>query len=92
MKKSEVCPCDSGNVGTSSDNLVTSFCRHCNEDLCDVCVGAHKRVKLTKNHDIFKVKQNNAMRVQNPLEESSFEPRPEFCMVETRLNLVYLIM
>lgn len=35
-------------------NLVTSRCRDCNEDLCDACVGAHQRVKLTRDHTIVR--------------------------------------
>ena len=35
-------------------HLVTSRCRNCEEDLCDSCVVAHQRVKLTKNHAILR--------------------------------------
>ena len=35
-------------------NPVTSRCRDCNEDLCDACVGAHQRVKITRDHSIVR--------------------------------------
>lgn len=37
--------CDEGSTATS-------LCRQCNEYLCDKCVGAHNRVRLTKEHTI----------------------------------------
>ena len=43
------CRCDDGK------NVVSSKCRECNEDLCDVCVVAHKRVTVTRGHQIVKV-------------------------------------
>lgn len=41
-------------ICTSCDdgNLVTCHCCNCNEDLCDNCVDAHQRVRLTKEHVI----------------------------------------
>jgi hypothetical protein len=73
VKKSEFCSCQSvnerassGNPVMPSGNPVTSFCRQCDEDLCEVCVGAHKRVTLTRNHDIFKVKlQVGSVKTEN---------------------------
>jgi len=38
----------------SDGNLVTSRCRDCSEDLCDNCVRAHQRVKLTREHTIVR--------------------------------------
>ena len=35
-------------------HLVTSRCRNCEEDLCDSCVVAHQRVKLTRDHTIVR--------------------------------------
>jgi len=35
-------------------HLVTSRCRECKEDLCDSCVVAHQRVKLTRDHTIVR--------------------------------------
>ena len=35
-------------------NPVTSRCRDCNEDLCEACVEAHQRVKVTREHSIVR--------------------------------------
>ena len=45
-----LCSCDDVN------NVVTSRCRECEEDLCDFCVTAHRRVKLTRSHKVVKVR------------------------------------
>ena len=42
-----ICNCGDG-------HLVTSRCRNCEEDLCDSCVVAHQRVKLTREHVIVR--------------------------------------
>lgn len=34
-------------------SMVTSHCKDCNEFLCDNCVRAHQRVRLTKDHRIL---------------------------------------
>ncbi|XP_054278951.1 E3 ubiquitin-protein ligase TRIM71 isoform X2 [Macrosteles quadrilineatus] len=44
--------CDEGTV-------VTSRCRDCNEALCDSCVRAHHRVRLTKDHYIQRFDDNH---------------------------------
>ena len=43
----------------SDGHSVTSRCRDCSEDLCDSCVMAHNRVKLTRDHTIFRYPDNN---------------------------------
>ncbi|CAH1787374.1 unnamed protein product [Owenia fusiformis] len=44
---------DIGLCTACEDNAVpTSFCVECNEWLCDGCVSAHRRVKVTKDHNI----------------------------------------
>ncbi|XP_075214954.1 E3 ubiquitin-protein ligase TRIM71-like [Lycorma delicatula] len=43
--------CGSCDEGTSA----TSRCRDCNEYLCDSCVRAHLRVRLTKDHCILRI-------------------------------------
>ncbi|XP_046662538.1 E3 ubiquitin-protein ligase TRIM71 isoform X2 [Homalodisca vitripennis] len=45
--------CDEGAV-------VTSRCRECSENLCDNCVRAHHRVRLTKDHFIQRFDDNNS--------------------------------
>ena len=42
----------------SEGQLVTSRCRDCSEDLCDNCVRAHQRVKLTREHTIVRYPDN----------------------------------
>ena len=54
----------------SDGNLVTSRCRDCSEDLCDNCVRAHQRVKLTREHTIVRYpdhKQNLFGQQQPPV-------------------------
>jgi len=43
----------------SDGHLVSSRCRDCSEDLCDSCVVAHNRVKLTRDHTIVRYPDNN---------------------------------
>ncbi|XP_041093506.1 transcription intermediary factor 1-beta-like isoform X3 [Polyodon spathula] len=43
---SKVCQCCEDSV------LACGFCVQCSEWLCDPCVGAHQRVKLTKDHTV----------------------------------------
>ena len=49
-----LCTACSGESLGLNRNLVTSRCRDCNEDLCDACVGAHQRVKITRDHSIVR--------------------------------------
>ncbi|CAK8685144.1 unnamed protein product [Clavelina lepadiformis] len=45
--KKNTCSCD--------DQIVAEyFCHECNDHLCQKCVSAHHRVRLTKDHKIFK--------------------------------------
>ncbi|XP_023319550.1 E3 ubiquitin-protein ligase TRIM71 isoform X2 [Eurytemora carolleeae] len=46
MKNQKCGACDENHV-------VNSHCRDCQEDLCESCVIAHQRVKLTREHAIF---------------------------------------
>ena len=48
--------------GSCTDqHLVTSRCRDCSEDLCDSCVVAHQRVKLTREHTIVRYPDNSSV-------------------------------
>ncbi|XP_077983416.1 E3 ubiquitin-protein ligase TRIM71-like [Glandiceps talaboti] len=47
-KRSSCNSCDDG-------HMATSLCRDCNENLCDRCVLAHQRVRLTKDHHIVQL-------------------------------------
>ena len=49
-----LCTACSGESLGLNRNPVTSRCRDCNEDLCDACVGAHQRVKITRDHSIVR--------------------------------------
>ncbi|XP_078609465.1 E3 ubiquitin-protein ligase TRIM71-like isoform X1 [Branchiostoma floridae x Branchiostoma japonicum] len=48
-------PCEDGSVATSR-------CRDCNEYLCDNCVLAHQRVRLTKDHFILRLQPDGGTR------------------------------
>lgn len=37
---------------SNDDNLATSWCVDCQEYICDNCVEAHQRLKITKDHTI----------------------------------------
>lgn len=41
--------------------IATSTCTVCNEMLCDACVSAHKRVKLTRDHPITAIKPTSTV-------------------------------
>ncbi len=47
---------------SEDNNFATSYCQDCEEHLCDECVAAHKRLKLTKGHKInpIEVQSTNA--------------------------------
>ena len=48
-------------------HLVTSRCRECQEDLCDSCLVAHQRVKLTRDHTIVRYPDTKQLPANNPL-------------------------
>ncbi|TRY62179.1 hypothetical protein TCAL_11516 [Tigriopus californicus] len=48
-------------------HTVTSRCRDCNEDLCDMCVVAHQRVKLTRDHVIVRYPERNSSGTTLPI-------------------------
>lgn len=37
------------------EHNTTSLCKECDEQLCDLCVNAHRRVRLTKDHTIIQL-------------------------------------
>ena len=52
--------------GSCTDqHLVTSRCRDCSEDLCDSCVIAHQRVKLTREHTIVRYPDTPTVQSQS---------------------------
>lgn len=61
--------------GSCTDqHLVTSRCRDCSEDLCDSCVVAHQRVKLTREHTI--VRYPDTPTQQHKPGAAFFNPHP----------------
>ena len=46
---------DDGKLCTGCEDSApaTSFCADCSEWLCDGCVQAHKRVRVTKDHNVM---------------------------------------
>lgn len=53
----------SGSTKCSSCNdqtIATSHCTSCDDMLCDACVSAHKRVKLTRDHPIVPLNRSTS--------------------------------
>ena len=62
------CQCDEGNEATS-------WCKDCPEYLCDECVKAHKRLRVTKDHEINPVKRDNDINRRKAAGEVESEGR-----------------
>lgn len=65
-----------------------SYCLNCNEWLCSVCVSAHQRVKVTKDHII----QSKSTRSDPKPETTDIPPNPNkekplFCKMHTQEQL-----
>ncbi|KAI4463544.1 transcription intermediary factor [Holotrichia oblita] len=60
----------------SDDNVATSWCVDCSEYICDICVQAHQRLKITKDHTI-KPKEDGAQ--ENQTTSSSTSSTTLFC-------------
>lgn len=65
------------------DSKATSRCTNCNEFLCDNCVSAHQRVRLTKDHFIVRLAFNTTTSSKpqpspTPLQPVSDRP-PSYC-------------
>ena len=43
--------------GSCEDDKATGYCRDCRDFLCNQCQAAHKRVKLSKNHQLLPLKE-----------------------------------
>lgn len=59
------------------DQTASSFCIECQEWLCDPCVIAHKRVKLTKDHTVSS--RNETAEVKDMA--AAVKPKQMFCHV-----------
>ncbi|KAJ8937289.1 hypothetical protein NQ318_020339, partial [Aromia moschata] len=60
----------------SDDAIATSYCADCSEFICDNCVQAHQRLKITKDHTI-KPKEDGLMELHAV---SNGAPANLFCM------------
>lgn len=77
---------------TSCDDRSTanSYCMNCNEWLCDACVNAHQRVKVTKDHIIqTKSSFNSSTDPATPGQDNSScgKEKPLFCKVHSQEQL-----
>ncbi|XP_067002397.1 E3 ubiquitin-protein ligase TRIM71 [Anabrus simplex] len=63
-------------VNCDEGSTVTSRCRDCSEVLCDSCVRAHQRVRLTKDHYIVRFAEDviNAPNIISPFNNISTSP------------------
>ncbi len=52
-------------------NPTTSWCAECEEHLCDECVKAHRRVKLTRDHAITAIDATPRKRARRGSSTSS---------------------
>ncbi|XP_019617204.1 PREDICTED: E3 ubiquitin-protein ligase TRIM33-like [Branchiostoma belcheri] len=52
--------CDEGNVATC-------WCRQCDDFLCQDCLTAHQRLKLTRDHDTLSLQELKSRSTSNPL-------------------------
>lgn len=55
VKKSTKIICE--RKGCADSNIASHRCRPCGEFLCDVCVTAHRRTTLTRNHDMIPMEE-----------------------------------
>ncbi|XP_002741201.1 E3 ubiquitin-protein ligase TRIM71-like [Saccoglossus kowalevskii] len=53
--------------------IATSLCRECNEHLCDRCVSAHQRVRLTKEHTIVQLNDSFSFTRSSPFVTSPLQ-------------------
>lgn len=58
----------------------SSFCLNCSDWLCDACVSAHQRVRVTKDHTI----QSEAQYLEN---SEAAEVKPIFCYIHPQESL-----
>ncbi len=48
------------NCGSCDDGKATGYCNDCSDFLCDMCQTAHKRVKLSRNHELISLDELKA--------------------------------
>ncbi|XP_066922859.1 transcription intermediary factor 1-alpha-like isoform X1 [Clytia hemisphaerica] len=78
-------PCTS----CDDDSSASSYCMNCNEWLCDACVSAHQRVKVTKDHIIqSKSCADESGNAESPHGESAeTKHKPLFCKIHPQEQL-----
>ena len=70
LDKSRMCSsCDEGSKASCQ-------CRECNEYLCDNCVRAHQRVRLTKDHFIVRLALQHTSHGLGPFGGAKAQPSP----------------
>ncbi|XP_056629753.1 E3 ubiquitin-protein ligase TRIM33-like [Diorhabda sublineata] len=67
----------------SDDAVATSYCTDCSEFICDNCVQAHQRLKITKDHTI-KPKEDGLVELHSV---SNGGPANLFCMIHPHEKL-----
>ncbi|XP_070562888.1 E3 ubiquitin-protein ligase TRIM33-like isoform X2 [Ptychodera flava] len=74
---------------TSCDDnaTVTSYCDDCSEWLCDACVQAHQRVRVTKDHIIQPKESAEAAQKGTSMSPGSFRERPLMCPLHKQEQL-----
>ena len=75
---------------TSCDDKSTasSYCMNCTEWLCDVCVNAHLRVKITKDHVIQSKADRENLGPKSPdSDNTSSKEKPLFCKIHPQEQL-----
>ncbi|GAB6030410.1 E3 ubiquitin-protein ligase trim71 [Chamberlinius hualienensis] len=90
--------------GCIDGNYVTSLCKDCNEGLCDQCVGAHQRVRLTRHHFIepyvmpntSPISQSNSRRTSPTVSVKSVSPRLKssrviYCKAHIKEVILYCV-
>ena len=71
----------------SDDAIATSWCVECSEFICDSCVQAHQRLKITKDHTI-KSKEEAA---SNDNQNTGLSGKNIMCHVHTQVRRSFVL-
>ncbi|XP_065070724.1 E3 ubiquitin-protein ligase TRIM33-like isoform X1 [Rhopilema esculentum] len=71
------------------DSIATSFCMNCREWLCDACVQAHQRVKVTREHTIKSMEEYEKDTGLREVDTQATSPgqKPLFCKLHPHEQL-----
>ena len=72
-------------ISCDDKSPANSYCMNCNEWLCDACVNAHQRVKVTKDH-IIQAKSNNSS-TDPEIDSNIIKEKPLFCKIHPHEQL-----